>query len=70
MNQLNATKNIAQYLTLPEYAEKEGVSMASVLVLCGKKSGRNPAPYKRLYVVACSDGSISLQSKETIRAFS
>ena len=58
------------YKTLFEYSMDEGVSMASVLLQCGKNSGRNTAPYKGLYVVVNNYGEMSLQSKETIKAFS
>lgn len=68
MTKDDASKNIAEYLTLPEYAESVGVSMASVMRDCNI-NGRNPGPYKFHYVVTNSDGRMSLQSEKTVRAF-
>jgi hypothetical protein len=69
MTKDNASKNVAKYLTLPEYAKINGVSMAWVMRECGLND-RNPGPYKNHYVVTNSDYDMSLQREKTVRAFS
>ena len=70
MKQDNAIEFDAKYPKLPDYAESQGLSMARVLQLCGKKgTARNPGPYKNHRVVINSKGEMSLQTEKTIKAF-
>jgi hypothetical protein len=69
MKRISATEFSAKYPTLAEYADKNGISQAEVMRMCGKKSIRNPKPYSSHRVVVNSYGNMSLHTEKTIKDF-
>lgn len=59
-----------KYLTLEEYSDKSGESMAAIMALAGKdKQRRNPAPFKNHYVVINTKQKYFLIHPDQIGAF-